>query len=156
MKRPNQSRHLYQTAAVDEVMGRLARLRPDSERLWGTMNAAQALAHCSASFEMALGEINPPRHLLGRLFGRLAKRSLIDKGEPMRRNSPTTERLVIAGERDFVAERERLRRLIERFVTSGPEGCTTHPHLFLGPLSPVEWATLMYQHLDHHLRQFAA
>jgi hypothetical protein len=41
-------------------------------------------------------------------------------------------------------------------VAGGPAGCTTHPHLFMGRLTPVEWATLMYQHLDHHLRQFQA
>ena len=38
--------------------------------------------------------------------------------------------------------------------TGGPGVCTKHPHFFFGPLTPVEWAALMYQHLDHHLRQF--
>jgi hypothetical protein len=61
---------------------------------------------------------------------------------------------MVSDQRDFAAERQRLIRLIDRFVAGGPAGCTTHPHLFMGPLSPVEWATLMYHHLDHHLRQF--
>lgn len=148
------TKHLYQEAAAREVEERLARLRPDSQRLWGRMDPAQALAHCSASLEMALGENNPPRMLLGRLLGRFAKHSLIDRGEPMRRNTPTDRSLIVTGARDFASERERLRRLVERFVSLGPTGCTRHPHLFMGPLTPVEWATLMYQHLDHHLRQF--
>jgi hypothetical protein len=29
-------------------------------------------------------------------------------------------------------------------------------HSFFGRLTPEEWATLMYKHLDHHLRQFGA
>ncbi len=103
---------------------------------------------------MALGEINPPRMLLGRLLGGIAKRSLIDRGEPMRRNAPTARQLIVRDQRDFTAERQRLCALIDRFVAGGPAACTTHPHLFMGPLTPVEWATLMYQHLDHHLRQF--
>ena len=44
--------------------------------------------------------------------------------------------------------------LIDRFAAAGPKGCTTHPHSFFGPLTPDEWAILMYKHLDHHLRQF--
>ena len=148
------TQNLYQQGAVAEVKERLSRLQPDAAPLWGRMNVAQMLAHCVMSFEMALGEFNPPRKRLGYLFGRLAKRSLIDRGEPMRRNAPTARRMVVTDTREFEQERNRLARLIDRFVSAGPAKCTTHPHLFLGPLTPTEWATLMYQHLDHHLRQF--
>jgi LPS sulfotransferase NodH len=47
-----------------------------------------------------------------------------------------------------------LRGLIDRFAAAGPQGCTKNPHSFFGRLTPQEWATLMYKHLDHHLRQF--
>ena len=57
-------------------------------------------------------------------------------------------------ERDFMLERQRLRESIDRFASGGSGICTKHPHFFFGPLTPVEWAVLMYQHLDHHLRQF--
>ncbi|HXN53697.1 MAG TPA: hypothetical protein VN943_17330 [Candidatus Acidoferrum sp.] len=65
-------------------IGREAQLRPDSERLWGKMNPGQMLAHCSAAIGMAVGETRPPRVLVGRLLGRLAKKSLITNGTPMR------------------------------------------------------------------------
>jgi hypothetical protein len=158
MTRPLDARikHLYQPAALAEVKERLARLTPASERQWGKMNVAQALAHCSAAFEMAVGKTNPKRILLGRIFGPIARRSLIERGEPMRRNSPTDKSLVVRDERDFAAERERLVALMDQFAAAGPAGCTRHPHLFLGALTPEEWAALMYQHLDHHLRQFGA
>ncbi len=147
-------KNLFEAATVDEVKARMAQLRPDSERLWGRMNAAQALAHCSVAMGMAVGEIRPPRILLGRLLGPLAKKSVIVNGTPMRRNSLTEKSAVVTDERDFVVERQRLRESIDRFRAGGPGGCTKHPHFFFGPLTPVEWATLMYQHLDHHLRQF--
>jgi hypothetical protein len=147
-------KNLFEEARVDEVKERIAQLRPDSERLWGKMNPAQALAHCSAAIEMAVGEICPPRILIGRLLGGLAKKSLIVNGTPMRRNSMTAKSVMVTDERDFVVERQRLRELIDRFVAGGPGVCTKHPHFFFGPLTPVEWAALMYQHLDHHLRQF--
>jgi hypothetical protein len=145
---------LFAAARVEEIKKRMAQLRPDSERQWGKMNPAQALAHCSAAMGMAVGETRPPRILIGRLLGWLAKKSVIVNGTPMRRNSMTEKSAVVTDERDFGVERQRLRESIDRFAAGGPGICTPHPHFFFGPLTPVEWATLMYQHLDHHLRQF--
>ena len=149
-------KNLFEAARLEEVKERMAQLRPDSERLWGKMNPAQALAHCSGAIDMAMGNIRPPRILIGRLLGPLAKKSVIVNGIPMRRNSMTDKSVIVSDERDFAVERQRLDELIDRFVAGGPGICTKHPHFFFGPLSPVEWASLMYQHLDHHLRQFGA
>ena len=62
---------LFEESAVAEVMERLDALRSASERRWGKMSPAQALAHCSAAMEMAIGERRPPRVLIGRLIGPL-------------------------------------------------------------------------------------
>jgi hypothetical protein len=88
------------------------------------------------------------------MIGRVVKPMALGNDEPLRRNSPTVEGLVVKDERDLDIERERLCGLIDRFVAAGPKGCTKHPHSFFGRLTPEEWATLMYKHLDHHLRQF--
>ena len=151
---PARVKNLFEAATVEEVRERLAQLRPESERQWGKMNPAQMLAHCSAAMGMAMGKVTPPRILIGRLLGPLAKKSLIGNGTPMRRNSMTEKSCLVTDERDFVVERQALRQSIDRFATGGPGVCTKHPHFFFGPLTPVEWAVLMYQHLDHHLRQF--
>ena len=149
-------KNLFEATAVEEVKERMALLRPDSERQWGKMNPAQTLAHCSAAMEMALGDRTPPRILIGRLLGRFAKKSMILNEKPMPRNVGTDKSLVVSDKRDFVMERQRLREFIDRFAAGGPRACTSHPHFFFGPLTPEEWAALMYQHLDHHLRQFRA
>ncbi len=146
--------NLYQAAAVSDLKARLALLRPDSQRQWGKMNPAQALAHCSAGLEMAVDEIRLPRVFIGRILGPLIKPFVVRKPDPLRRNSPTAERLIVSGDRDFNAERDRLGAMIDRFAAAGPAGCTRHPHPFFGRLTPEEWATLMHKHLDHHLRQF--
>ena len=145
---------LFEAARAEEAKERTAQLRPDSQRLWGKMNPAQALAHCSLGIEWALGDRIPPRMLLGRIIGRLVKPMALGNDEPMRRNSPTARDLVVQDERNLGTERERLCGLIDRFTAAGPAGCTRHPHSFFGRLTPEEWATLMYKHLDHHLRQF--
>jgi hypothetical protein len=146
-------KNLFETATVDEVKERLGKLSPDSGRLWGRMSSAQALAHCSAAMEWAVGMKLPPRRLIGLLLGRFAK-SMIVRERHMPRNSPTDRNLLVTDERDLEVERQRLHGLIDRFAAAGPAGCTKHPHSLFGPLTPMEWAALMYQHLDHHLRQF--
>jgi hypothetical protein len=147
-------KNLFEAARVEEVKERMEQLRLDSEPLWGRMNAPQALAHCSAAVEWAVGDRIPPRMFLGRIMGRIVKPMVFGNDEPMRRNSPTAKDLVVQDERDLGTERGRLRGLLDRFAAAGPNGCTTHPHSFFGRLTPEEWATLMYKHLDHHLRQF--
>jgi hypothetical protein len=149
-------KNLFEPAASAEVKARLLQLRPDSARLWGTMNAARAVAHCSGGLEMALGDKRPKRMLAGRLFGWIVKPLALGNDEPMRRNTPTVPEIVVADERELEDERRRLSGLIDRFAAAGPAGCTTHPHSFFGRLTPREWAVLMYKHLDHHLRQFGA
>jgi hypothetical protein len=149
-------KNLFDQARVSELAERLEQLRPDSHRLWGKMTAPQALAHCAVAMEWAVGDAHPPRMLIGRLIGGLAKRKTMRNDDPFPRNSPTAPTLLISDERDLAVERARLRRLIERFAAAGPEGCSTHPHSFFGQLTPDEWAVLMYKHVDHHLRQFGA
>jgi hypothetical protein len=147
-------KNLFEAARVTEVKERISHLKPDSERQWGKMTAAQALAHCSAAMEMAVGDSIPPRMFVGRIIGRLVKPLALGNDEPMRRNSPTAKNLVVQDDRDLALEQRRLCALIDRFAGAGPAGCTTHPHSFFGPLTPQEWSTLLYKHLDHHLRQF--
>lgn len=147
-------KNLFDAARVAEIKERVSRLRPDSKRLWGKMNPSQALAHCAGGLEMAMGDWKPPRMLLGRIIGGIVKPLALGNDEPMRPNSPTVKQMVVLDDRNLDLERERLIKLIDRFVEAGPGGCSKHPHSFFGKLTPEEWTTLMYKHLDHHLRQF--
>jgi hypothetical protein len=149
-------KNIFEAATVQEVKLRMVQLRPDSPPQWGKMGPAQALAHCSGSMQMAVGENNPPRALIGRFVGRWVKRSVFLSAKPLPRNSPTDKSLVVSDDRDLAVEKQRLCELIDRFVAGGPEACTRHAHPFFGPMTPEEWAALMYRHLDHHLQQFGA
>lgn len=149
-------KNLYEAAAAKEIKERIARLRPNNERQWGKMNAAQAIAHCAAGMEWAVGDRVEPRMFVGRLFGSIAKSQLLKDEKPMGKNAPTAKSLVVKEDRDLGKECERLSALVERFAAAGPQGCTKNPHAFFGQLTPEEWAQLMYKHLDHHLRQFGA
>ena len=146
---------MFDASVASEIKQRLGRLQPDSARQWGKMNAAQAVAHCAAGMEVALGDAKPARMLIGRILGPIFKPIVIDSDRPMKPGAPTAPDLVVKDERNLDKERARLSGLIDRMQTGGAKAVTTHPHQFFGALSPAQWAVLVYKHLDHHLRQFA-
>ncbi|HEY4218703.1 MAG TPA: DUF1569 domain-containing protein [Gemmatimonadaceae bacterium] len=149
-------KNLFDPSAVQEVKQRVSQLRADSPRQWGKMTPSQAVAHCAIGVAVAVGDERPPRVFIGRILGGIIKPLALNDDKPMKKNSPTAKSMVVGDNRDFETERRRLLGLIDRFATAGPAGCTTHPHAFFGPMTPSEWAILMYKHLDHHLRQFGA
>jgi len=148
-------KNLFDAATATEIKQRIARLGPTSTRQWGSMTAAQALAHCATTMEWAVGDSFAPRMFLGRIFGPIARSRVLRDEAPLQRNMPTAKTLVVSDERDLARESQRLCALIDRFSLGGPQRCTTYPHTFFGTMTPDQWAQLMYKHLDHHLRQFA-
>jgi len=146
-------KNLFELETVDEVVSRIDKLTPSSQRQWGKMDAAQMMAHCSITLDIASGRLNLPRIFLGRLIAPFFK-SIYTNEKPFQKNGPTGKELVVNGQRDFAREREQLTVKIRQFHEGGESRCTRHPHPFFGPLTPQAWSRGMYKHLDHHLRQF--
>ena len=144
---------IYERAALDEIVKRIESLNAGSKHLWGKMGAAQMLAHCSVALEVAAGKRTVRRLLIGRLIGAFFKKRYYDDSE-FTRNSPTHPAFVVADEREFAQEKQRLLQLAREFSEGGEAKCTTEPHSFFGKLTPAEWGIGTYKHLDHHLRQF--
>src|SRR5579862_9233215 len=140
-------KNLFDPTVVNEVQTRLGKLELRSAPRWGKMTAPQMLAHCSVSMQWAVVEVVPEKGSLpARLMGRLVKPMVFRNEDPLRKNSPTAKSLMVADERDFGAERERLLGLIDKFAAGGPAGCTKNAHSFFGKMTPEEWAILMYKH----------
>ena len=144
---------LYDPATAAEIKSRLALLTPQSERKWGKMTVSQALAHCSAALQPALGDTTPQRLMIGRLLGWMFK-STFSSDKEFGKNAPTDPTFVVTTDCDLDRERSRLSALIDRFVATDPDTCAQRPHSFFGKLTGSEWGIGMYKHLDHHLRQF--
>ena len=146
-------KNVFQPDALQEVNQRINKLQPNSQRQWGKMDVAQMFAHCSAALEVAAGKKFPPRIFIGRILAPFF-RSVFSNDKPFKQNMPTDNSFLIIDQRNFEKEKARLIDLVTQFSTGGEAICTTHPHPFFGKLTPKEWATGMYKHLDHHLRQF--
>src|SRR5215468_5905531 len=105
--------NLFDAATAAQIKERIGRLKPGSNRQWGKMSPAQALAHCATTMEWAVGDSFAPRMFAGRILGPLVKSKVLKDDAPMRRNAPTGKTLVIADERDLGRERQRLCALID-------------------------------------------
>lgn len=148
---------LFDPTLVEGIKQRIMRLHSESERQWGNMTLAQALAHCTSGVQMAMGEINPKRASFpASIIGSIIKPLVFGDDKPLRRNSPSSPALFPADPAQCDLERERAQLIaaIDSFATKGAACCSQHPHPFFGPLKPQQWAILMYKHIDHHLRQF--
>ncbi|MGE7113766.1 DUF1569 domain-containing protein [Lysinibacillus sp. NPDC047702] len=141
--------HMY----TAEVLKRIDKLSPNSQPHWGKMDVAQMLAHCSSFQDIAMGNSFPPRSWLGIIVGRFAKQ-IIYNDKTLPRNMSTIPTILIADDREFETEKEKLKQKIITFQNNGPERCTTHPHPFFGKLTSEQWGKGIYKHLDHHLKQF--
>ncbi|OXM87823.1 DUF1569 domain-containing protein [Paenibacillus rigui] len=147
-------KNIYNPLHTAEILNRMEHLNPNSKPQWGTMNAAQMLAHCSAFQDIPMGNAFPPRDWLGRFIGRFV-RSILFNDKPLPTGVPTISTIRILDDRDFETEKEILKQKILTFQSNGPEKCSSYPHPFFGKFTPEQWGKGIYKHLDHHLKQFS-
>jgi hypothetical protein len=146
-------RYLFDQSECDAMIARINKLTPDSNAVWGKMTVSQALTHMQKPLQVALGELEIPKSIMGMLFGKMAKKTLVND-KPFSKNLPTAPVFVVKNVPDFEKEKEKLIALIKKFQAAGPGGVTKKPHGFFGPMTEMEYSKSNWKHLDHHLRQF--
>lgn len=144
---------IFDAETHSEVLERLGKLSPDSERQWGKMSPGQMMEHTARALEMATGRKPMQQAFLGKAIGWIFKSSFLGE-KPFPQNSPTGPTLIIKDEHDFESTRERLKELIDEFHALGETGTDGNIHGFFGPLTGKQWGETQYKHVDHHLRQF--
>jgi hypothetical protein len=141
---------LHDPAFRTSVEARLAALRPDSPRVWGTMTVDQMLWHVNQFLGASLGEGNVAP-MQSRMPKALFRFMLLYM--PWPRSAPTNPSAVATGEHDFEAERARCKALIARFAERPLAGPWPVDPSF-GPVTGTFASKLQAKHLDHHFRQF--
>ena len=111
-------KNLFQPEAADEVIARIDRLQPTTAHLWGKMDVAQMMAHCSVTLDTASGRLVLPRVLIGRILGPFVRLQFIND-RPFSKNGPTDKKFVIADQRDFAQEQAQLKLRIRQFHDGG-------------------------------------
>jgi len=149
MKKQN----ILEPAAAQGIIARVANLRVDSQRQWGTMEVTEMLLHCNLANNGLLEADLPYRRptvkqwLLRKIGLRVISRI------PRGRKGPA--RLETKGKIDvsaFERERQRFIETVSKFPQHGKPLKGVHPAM--GSMRQREWGTLTWMHMDHHLRQF--
>jgi len=140
---------------VDALAGRLSRLTPDSQRVWGTMTPHEMLCHLSDSFHGMLGERPVSSGNWSLLRRRVFKWIALHTQLPWPKGIDTRPEVNPhrTGTRPIEFERDRaeLLTVMRRFVA--PDSRYV-PHPMFGEMTRDEWMTWTFRHVDHHLRQF--
>ena len=132
------------------IRERIEALAPSARPLWGKMNAARMLAHCSAQLRMSWGEI--PCKARKSPLGRPPIKQALVYFVPWPKSAPTAPELIRPDTENWQAEKTDLLALVDRFPTAIQKSSAPHP--LFGKLSRRAWGRLAFRHLDHHLRQF--
>ena len=140
----------------NEVLDRLQKVRPDSQRRWGSMSAHQMICHLSDSFRAALGkkQISSSSTLFKRTIYKWAALWVPLSCPHGVKTRPEVDQQQ-GGTRpvEFSSDVENLHALFEQFCSWKGEFT---PHAMFGQLSRTERMRHAYRHMDHHLRQFGA
>ena len=146
-------RSLLNQSDRQEIISRIRALTSDHRAQWGVMDVSQMLVHCQKPLELAMRDPKPPRTLMGRIIGPMAKKEVFGE-RPFKKNGYTPPQFRVTGPQEFKPNRDKLIALIERFPTEMPKVSLVHP--FFGPMPLEQWGEGCYKHLDYHLGQFGA
>ena len=139
-------------ATRDELISRINNLNEGSQAQWGKMNVSQMLRHCTAWEELVSGRQKFKRAFVGRIFGKMALRSVLKDEAPLRRNTPTAPEFKVTTDGgDVKAEKEKW---ISMLQDPGQFSYDSIMHPFFGKMTLEQVGYMAYKHIDHHLRQF--
>jgi hypothetical protein len=142
---------IFNKADNDLLIARINQLTPESKALWGKMNVTQMLKHTEAAVAVAFGEKALKVNILMKLLGKMLKNKVFNSD--FKKNSPTAAEFVFTSTYDFEEAKAALIEKFSRFA-AGDQSITLTVHPFWGQMTSDDWDTLMWKHLDHHLRQF--
>ncbi len=144
-------KNLFDPAVIQEIIDRINKLTPQSQRQWGKMDVAQMMAHVQMPIGVALGTHTVKGNWLMRLILPLFKKMLYNE-KPYKQALPTDKTFVMTGEaKDFDQEKTKLLEMINRFTEAN---IVNEKHPVFGKLTKENWSKATWKHLDHHLRQF--
>lgn len=147
-------KNIFEQAVSNEVIDRINRLSPTTQRLWGKMSVAQMLAHCNVSYELVYDNKHPkPNAFMRFILKNLVKNKVVSE-TPYKHNGQTAPAFVIKDEKNFEVEKNRLITYIKKTQELGEQHFDGKESHSFGVLNKTEWNNMFYKHLDHHLQQF--
>ncbi len=136
----------------DTLIKRINSLNENRTAEWGKMNVFQMIRHCILWEEMVFGKHIYKRVFIGRIFGKIALRSILKDEKPLKLNTPTIPEFIIKEKNGDISLAKikwiAIIELYEHFSNND----FIHP--FFGKMTKEQIGHMAYKHIDHHLRQF--
>ena len=146
--------NIFELSITNQLINRINQLNQSTQTKWGKMNVAQMLAHCNVTYEMVYeNKHKPPGAFLKLILKAFVKKSVVND-VPYKKNSSTAPAFLIADERNFLTEKERLINYLNKTQQLGATHFEGKESISFGILNSKEWNNMFYKHLDHHLQQF--
>jgi len=144
-------KNLFDLAVKQEIISRINKLTPQSEKQWGKMDVAQMLSHVQVPIDVAQGTHTVKGNWLMKLILPFFKKMLYDE-KPWKQNLPTDKTFIMTGlPKDFEKEKNQLLDKVNRFTETN---MINEKHPVFGKLTKEQWSKATWKHLDHHLKQF--
>jgi hypothetical protein len=139
-----------------ELIARLEKLTPQSERRWGRMTAPQMVCHLADACRMALGQtvVSDDTSFVKRtLIKWLALYAPLQWRPGILTRPEIDQQVAGTCPGDFGSDVVEVKTLLDAVAKNGLHG-TWPDHPVFGKMSTAQWLRWAYLHTDHHLRQF--
>lgn len=147
-------KNLFNEGVKNEIIERSNKVTELSTRLWGSMQPAEMLRHCSEALLLTL--TTPKKMKRSTARQRILKFLMLNfiSKFPMKAKAPRSLDVMRnpAQELNLEKEKKRFAENINRFYNHQASIIVTHP--YFGNMNKKQWGILTWMHMDHHLRQF--
>ncbi len=149
-----EKKSLYSPEVYQNCLSRIEELTAETKPQWGSMSAAQMLAHCAEIQEVFNGKELKNTPFIAKLFKGMIRNMVVSE-KPYPKNLRTHPQYKQTIDRDFETEKKRLLGSLDKFVNMDEEEAKQIKHPLFGKMTAEEkgWGT--YKHLEHHLDQFS-
>ena len=135
-----------------ELLDRIGKLTPNSQRQWGKFTPDRMVAHLIDSLHVSFGE--KPATIKSSFMSNPIARWIIIRMPWPKGKAETVPEMLTRPPGEFKADISTLRELVNAAAQRGPEGkWATHPAF--GDISGKTYGALIYKHFNHHLTQFS-
>ncbi|UQD57524.1 DUF1569 domain-containing protein [Flavobacterium sp. K5-23] len=142
---------IFDKTANESMLMRIKSLTPNNQAKWGKMTADQMCKHCISVIDVPFGTQELKVNFLMRFLGKILKEKILNS--KFKKNSLTAKEFIISSNYDFETVKKELIEKFSRF-SENKNSIVVMNHPFWGKMTYEDWDKLMWNHLDHHLKQF--
>ncbi len=142
--------NFFDDSNYQDLINRLYKITPSSQRKWGNMNVAQMLHHLNIAIGSGLGyySLQDKSTFISRSF---IKFMVLDVLKKFPINTPIT--LQVTGNFDFDTEKKILFEILAKSA-SAKSNIYWRNHTYFGKMTYKQWGKLILIHCNHHFQQF--